>query len=195
MKQLKESIGKKSLFLLTVNAIIGTGIFFLPALGALYAGPASLLSWVIMSFIAVFISLYFAELVSMFPSSGGVYQYTKEAFGDFPAFLVGWISWIVANITIAMLIVGSIIYLLPNETFVLKMFLALFFILLFNVVSYRGIDLSTKLMIFFGIMSVISLSVLIFPGLITVNTANFDPFFVFPLPAVFLAIYFIAETF
>ena len=44
MQQLKKEIGFKTLMLLTINAILGTGIYFLPALGALYAGPASLIS-------------------------------------------------------------------------------------------------------------------------------------------------------
>ena len=110
-KELKRSIGKKALLFITINAILGTGIFFLPAIGAQYAGAASLLSWGAMGVFALFISLYFAELVSMFPKSGGVYEFVKNAFGEFHSFIIGWIAWIVANITIAMLVVGSLIYL------------------------------------------------------------------------------------
>src|SRR3989338_8366032 len=102
--KLKKGIGYKTLLLLTLNAILGTGIFFLPALGARIAGPASVISWVIMSFIAVMTSTYFAELISMFPRSGGAYEFTKRAYGQAHSFIVGWTSWIVANVTIAMLI-------------------------------------------------------------------------------------------
>src|SRR3989344_7789458 len=111
--QLKKSIGKKTLLILTINAILGTGIFFLPAIGAQYSGTSSIFSWAIMSFVAIAISLYFAELISMFPKSGGAYEFVKNAFGKSHGFLFGWISWIVANITIAMLIVGSILYIMP----------------------------------------------------------------------------------
>lgn len=195
MAKLKKSIGKRSLLLMCINAILGTGIFFLPALGALYAGPASILSWIIMSFVAIFISLYFAELISMFPRSGGIYEYAREAFGDFYAFLVGWISWIVANITIAMLVVGSTIYLFPAESFMFKIILSSAFILFFNAVSYRGIEVSSKLIVFFGTMTVVSLLMIIVPGLASVNIGNFSPFFVAPLSSILLATYFIAETF
>ena len=92
--KLKRTIGNKALLFITINAIIGTGIFFLPAIGALYAGPASLISWMIMSLLALGISLYFAELGSLFPEAGGVYYYTKKAFGDFWSFVFGWISWL-----------------------------------------------------------------------------------------------------
>ncbi|HLC77478.1 MAG TPA: amino acid permease, partial [archaeon] len=79
--QLKQTIGKKTLLMLVVNAILGTGIFFLPAVGAAYSGSASILAWMMMSIIAIVISIYFAELVSMFPKSGGAYEFVKNAFG------------------------------------------------------------------------------------------------------------------
>src|SRR3989344_3356416 len=100
--KLKQYIGKKTLLVLTLNAILGTGIFFLPAVGAAYSGTSSLISWAIMSLVAVMISLYFAELVSMFPRAGGAYEFVKQSFGRSPAFVFGWLSWVVANITISM---------------------------------------------------------------------------------------------
>jgi amino acid transporter len=33
------------------------------------------------------------ELSSRYPQEGGLYLWTKRAFGDFPAFLTGWIYW------------------------------------------------------------------------------------------------------
>jgi amino acid transporter len=195
MSKLKRSIGGKSLLLLSVSVILDAGIFFLPAIGALYAGPASILSWLLMSVVAIFISFYFAELVSMFPHAGGIYEFTRRAFGSFAAFLVGWISWIAANITIALLVVGSILYLLPHESLPLKMLLSAVLILFFNAVSYRGINISTKLVLFFGLTTVAALLVLIVPGIFTVSLSNFQPFFVTSLPAVFLTTFFIAEVF
>jgi len=98
------------LLLIVINSIMGTGIYFLPAIGAKYAGPMSIISWVIMSLIAVYISMCFAELVSMFPKAGGVYEYSKQAYGRFTSFLVGWITFIAANVTIA------IVFVKPNGT-------------------------------------------------------------------------------
>jgi len=190
---LKKSIGTKSLFLLSINAILGTGIFFLPAIGVLYAGSASLFSWIIMSAFAIFISLYFAELISLFPSAGGVYEFIKHAFGELWSFIFGWLSWVVANITIAMLIVGSLMYLLPGQSFFVHLPLAVFFILLFNFISYRGIETSTKMMLFFGIMTLGTLLFLIVPGLFRINPSSFS--LSFSIPAVLLATYFISETF
>ncbi len=193
--QLKQTIGKKTLLMLVINAILGTGIFFLPAVGAAYSGTSSLLAWIIMSIIAILISLYFAELVSMYPKSGGAYEFIKNAFGKSAGFVFGWLSWIVANITIAMLVVGSITYLFPGHGFIFGIALALFFILVFNFVNCRGIDVSSKLLLFFGVMTILTLLALIIPGIATANPGNFSNLFLAPFPLVLLTVYFIAETF
>ncbi len=193
--KLRRTIGKKTLLLLVINSILGTGIFFLPAIGAAYSGTSSILAWIIMSLIAIVISVYFAELVSMFPRSGGAYEFVKNAFGKKYGFIFGWTSWIVANITIAMLIVGSIIYLFPQAGIFFKIFLSLLFILLFNFVSYRGIDIASKMLLFFGIVTVATLAALIVPGLFTVQASNFSGIFSAPFPLIILTVYFIAETF
>jgi basic amino acid/polyamine antiporter, APA family len=193
--KLKTGISKKALFFITINAIIGTGIFFLPAVGAASAGPASIISWLIMALVSIFVAFYFAELVSMFPKSGGVYEYTKNAFGEFPSFIFGWTAWIVANITISMLIIGSLIYVFPGHGALFNMVFALGFIVLFNFVSYRGIDISAKLLLFFGVMTIFAMLMIIVPGIFFINTANLTPFFVFPISSIMLTTYLIAETF
>jgi len=191
--RLKKAIGKKTLLFIVINSILGTGIFFLPALGALYAGPASILSWIGMSIIAILIACYFAELVSMFPKAGGVYEYAKT-FGKFPSFMVGWLSWIVANITIAMLIVGSLLYLFPNNSMIFYAISSVSIILLFNTISYMGIKNSARLLLFFGLMTLLTLLILVLPGSFSVSLSNFSPFIFSPL-MIFLAMYIISETF
>src|SRR3989338_10536155 len=193
--KLKQTIGKKTLLMLIINAILGTGIFFLPAIGAAYSGSGSLLAWIIMSAAAIIISLYFAELVSMYPKSGGAYEFVKNAFGKSAGFIFGWLSWIVANLTISMLIVGSILYLFPGQGVIFSISTALFFVLLFNFINYRGIDWSSKLLLFFGVMTVTALLALIIPGMMTVNPGNFATAFSVPIPMLLITVYFIAETF
>ncbi|MBI4162264.1 MAG: amino acid permease [Candidatus Aenigmarchaeota archaeon] len=190
---LEKNIGNKSLMFLAINAILGTGIFFLPAAGASIAGHSSLISWAMMSVVAVGISLYFAELVGMFPKSGGVYEYVKQAFGGFAGFVFGWTAWIIANLTIAMLIAGSILYILPGAGMLVSISLALFFILAFNLISYSGISVSTKLLLVFGILTIAAIAMLIIPGAASVSLSNFV--FLAPISSIFLAVYMISETF
>ena len=62
-----------------------------------------------------YIAMIFAELVSMFPKAGGIYEFCKNAYGSFVGFIIGWIVWIIGNVTSALLIVGAIQYLLPSK--------------------------------------------------------------------------------
>lgn len=194
MAKLKQTIGQKTLLMLILNSILGTGIFFLPAVGAGYSGTGSLFSWLVMSVIAVIISLYFAEIASV-QQTGGTYGFVKNVFGKGTGFLFGWLSWIVSSITIAMLIVGSLIYVLPDASALVKITAALFFVVLFNVINYRGIDFASKMLLFFGIMTVLTLLALIIPGLAAADVSSFSGIFSTPIPLMLLTVYFIAETF
>jgi amino acid transporter len=57
-------------------------------------GPSSIAIWII-GLLTIFIPLALCvmELSSRYPQEGGLYLWTKRAFGDFPAFLTGWIYW------------------------------------------------------------------------------------------------------
>ena len=132
----------------------------------------------------------FGELVSMFPKAGGVYEYSKQAYGRFTSFLVGWITLIAGNVTIAMLIVGAIQYLLPYNLPVQKAVLSLFFILVFNYIAFRGMKTSSFMLVTFSIITLTAAFSLIIPGLFKLEPANFTPFFVFPVSSIFITLYF-----
>jgi len=112
--ELKKVLSFRTLLLIIISSIMGTGIFFLPAVGAKHGGPASIISWVLFSIVAIYISMCFAELSSMFPKAGGVYEFCKQAYGRFWSFIIGWITLIAGYITISMLIVGGVHYLVPT---------------------------------------------------------------------------------
>jgi amino acid transporter len=58
-------------------------------------GAASLTLWVL-AFLAFFVpqGLVITELSSRYPQEGGIYVWTKKAFGDFHGFVCGWCYWI-----------------------------------------------------------------------------------------------------
>ena len=100
--------------LLLVSGIIGSSIF-LTAKDIATPLPSPILFflvWVFGAVISMFACFAFAELGSMFPDSGGQYIYLREAYGDLPAFLYGWMLFSVANGgTIAALAVASAAYM------------------------------------------------------------------------------------
>jgi basic amino acid/polyamine antiporter, APA family len=100
--------------LLLVGGIIGSSIFLTAKdiAGPLPHPVLFLLVWVLGGMISMCACFAFAELGSMFPEAGGQYVYLREAYGDLPAFLYGWMLFSVANGgSIAALAVGSAAYL------------------------------------------------------------------------------------
>src|ERR1700720_1279409 len=100
--------------LLLAGGIIGSSIFLTAKdiAGPLPHPMLFLLVWILGAGISLLGCNAFAELGSMFPRSGGQYVYLREAYGDLPAFLYGWMLFSVANGgTIAALSVASAAYL------------------------------------------------------------------------------------
>lgn len=197
MPQLKREIGFATLLFLAINAIIGTGIFFVPSIAAGIAGPASIISWIIVGVISIIIALCFAELSNSYPKCGGVYEYAKEAFGEETGFIVGWLGWLIANVTIAMLVVGSFSYLkeLISISPTLQIVLALIFVIGMNLINIKGINMSIKTMLFFAGATILALWILISWGAYTIDLSQLSGIFMWPSSKIFLAMVFILETF
>jgi APA family basic amino acid/polyamine antiporter len=87
---LVRAIGRWSLAALTVNSIIGSGIFGLPATVAGLLGRRSVLAVVIAGAAIGVIMACFAEVASQFSEAGGPYLYARTAFGRLTGILVGW---------------------------------------------------------------------------------------------------------
>ncbi|MBW2997038.1 amino acid permease, partial [Candidatus Woesearchaeota archaeon] len=134
-------------------------------------------------------------LTSMFPKAGGVYEFCKQAYGRFPSFLMGWITILAGNITIAMLIVGGIQYLLPIHVPFFKTALSLLFVFLFNYIAFKGMKTSAVMLVTFACITIATPIVLIFMGFIHFDPTNFSPFFVFPASSILITTFLIAETF
>ena len=87
---LKRTLRTMDLTFLGIGAIIGTGIFVLTGKGALTAGPALSVSFLIAGIRCGFAALCYAEFASLAPISGSAYTYSYIAFGEIIAFIIGW---------------------------------------------------------------------------------------------------------
>src|SRR5713226_7006282 len=87
---LKRTLGPFQLTALGVGAIIGAGIFVLSGLGAHYAGPGLMLSFVLAGLGCAFAGLCYAEFAAMIPLAGSAYTYAYATLGEFFAWIIGW---------------------------------------------------------------------------------------------------------
>ena len=91
-ERLPRKLGLWSTIAVLVGSTIGSGIFRTPAqiAGHIDTVPAFAAAWIVGGLVALAGALTIAELATMYPRSGGIYVYVREAFGRLPAFLFGW---------------------------------------------------------------------------------------------------------
>jgi len=89
-RSLKRTLGPFQLTALGVGAVIGAGIFVLSGLGAHYAGPGLMLSFVLSGMGCAFAALCYAEFAAMIPLAGSAYTYAYATLGELLAWIIGW---------------------------------------------------------------------------------------------------------
>jgi APA family basic amino acid/polyamine antiporter len=87
---LKRTLGAFQLTALGVGAVIGAGIFVLAGLGAHYAGPGLMMSFVLSGLGCAFAGLCYAEFAAMIPLAGSAYTYSYATLGEIFAWIIGW---------------------------------------------------------------------------------------------------------
>src|SRR6202453_1123704 len=87
---LKRTLGVFQLTALGVGAVIGAGIFVLSGLGAHYAGPGLMLSFILSGMGCAFAALCYAEFAAMIPLAGSAYTYAYATLGEIFAWIIGW---------------------------------------------------------------------------------------------------------
>ncbi|HEY7444351.1 MAG TPA: amino acid permease [Vicinamibacterales bacterium] len=115
-QSLRRTLGATDLIMLSIGAVIGAGIF--GAIGTAAAGevnaagevvryaagPALVLSFVLLGAACALAGLCYAELASMIPHAGSAYSYCYATLGEFIAWIIGWdliLEYAVGNVAVA----------------------------------------------------------------------------------------------
>src|SRR5215471_1799340 len=108
--QLKRALGPVQLTALGVGAAVGAGIFSTigsaVAGGAdhLGAGPAIIVSFVLVAVACALAGFCYAEFASMVPTAGSAYTYSYATLGELVAWIIGWdliLEYAVGNVAVA----------------------------------------------------------------------------------------------
>src|SRR5688500_9830376 len=100
---LKRAVSRWEIVGLALNDVIGSGVYLLPAAAAALLGAASVWAVLLAGFAVLLLVLCFAEAASYFDEPGSGYLYTREAFGAFIGFEVGWMTWLARIASVASL--------------------------------------------------------------------------------------------
>jgi amino acid transporter len=91
IKQLRKEMGFWDVLLFNIATVLGPRWIA----AAAHNGTSSISLWILIAiFFFVPSALVINELSSRFPEEGGLYVWSKEAFGDFHGFVAGWTYWI-----------------------------------------------------------------------------------------------------
>jgi amino acid efflux transporter len=80
-QNLKREIGAISLIAYYFSTIVGVGIFVVPVFAARVAGPASILSWLMVLLIAFPFAYIFAHISQKYQVSGSIQKFIEQAAG------------------------------------------------------------------------------------------------------------------
>jgi basic amino acid/polyamine antiporter, APA family len=113
---LKRSLGAGDLIMLAIGAVIGAGIFGAIGTAAagqvgpngevirVGAGPALVLSFLLLGGACALAGLCYAELAAMIPQAGSAYAYSYATLGELVAWIIGWdliLEYAVGNVAVA----------------------------------------------------------------------------------------------
>jgi basic amino acid/polyamine antiporter, APA family len=161
---------------LAVNDVIGSGVYLLPASAAALLGGASIYAVVAAGLAVALLVLCFAEASSYFDEPGGAYLYTREAFGDFIGFEVGWMTWLARVASVASLSAGLAVatgYLWPAAATGLPRALvitsALVVLATINVVGVRP---GARVAVGFSVAKTLPLVIFVVAGIFAMNWSN-----------------------
>ena len=166
---------------LAVNDVIGSGVYLLPAAAAALLGPTSVWAVVLAGVAVALLVLCFAEASSYFDEPGGGYLYTREAFGRFVGFEVGWMTWLARVASVASLSNGFALataYLWPPAAtdFWARALVITLPLLLLTWINVAGVKAGARTAVFLVIAKTLPLLLFIVAGLFFVDWARVTAF-------------------
>lgn len=180
-KTLKKNLGLFEAMAIVIGMVIGSGIFFKPAIVFQNAGSPILgiAAWVAGGVIAIAAGLTIAEIAVIIPKVGGLYAYLKEIYGDLIAFLLGWVQTLlyypgtVAALGIVFATQSS--FLVPM-TMVQQKILAIAAVIALTTSSIISTKLSGKIQGISTVAKLIPILILVFFGIINSSSADFTAY-------------------
>jgi amino acid efflux transporter len=162
---------------LTIGAVLGSGILVLPAITAGIAGPAALISWLLMGLFSLPMVIAIGAMSSRFPDAGGMAAYVRQAFGQGASQITGilMLSAMPFGMPVTALVgahyLGSV-FAWPSTSVHLAAAVLLMIAITLN---YRGIELSGRAQVFVVSSILFILTFAVWSAIPQVHSAAFTP--------------------
>ena len=168
---LRRSLGLVQVTAGGVGIIIGAGIYVLVGTAAAEAGAAVWLAFLLAALLSVMTALSYMELVSMFPTAAGEYEYARHAFPDWVAFTAGWSMTTTLIVATAAVALGFAQYLGYFAGVDVRIG-ALILLAVVSAIAVLGIEQSARVALVLSAVQVIGLVIVIAIGIRDVGNVD-----------------------
>src|SRR2546426_2623467 len=161
-----------------VSPLLGSGIFVIPGLAARIAGPASIVSWALLSFASYPFAYTFAKLSAKRPESGGISALARAGIGLRAGAATAWLflAWAVLGAPAATVAAASYLaFVFPLNRLDIYLVAACILILAF-VVNYVGIRFTGRVQLATVAAILVALVIAVVASAPRVRPANYTPF-------------------
>lgn len=171
---LRRAVSRWQIVGLSLNDVVGSGVYLLPAVAAAYLGTGSLWAVGLAGLAVALLVLCFAEAASHFDQPGSGYLYARTAFGPLVGFEVGWMTWLARVASVASLSVGfahALTPLWPGATSGWGRAAAVALPLLaLTAVNYVGVEAGARTSVALVITKIVPLLIFVGAGLFAVSS-------------------------
>ncbi len=113
-KKLERDLGLLEVCAISIGAMVGSGIFILPALALEMAGPAVILAYLLAGLLVVPAALSKSEMATAMPEAGGTYLYIERGMGPMLGTIAGIGTWFSLTFKSGLALVGGVPYVFPE---------------------------------------------------------------------------------
>ena len=178
-KTLERDLGLPAVLAISIGAMVGSGIFILPALAVEIAGPAVILAYLVAGVLVVPAALAKAEMATAMPEAGGTYLFIERGMGPLLGTVAGIGTWFALSFKGALALVGGVPYLLllfdvsPGATTQVALALAALLV----VVNVLGAKQTGRLQVVIVVVMLAALVWFVVGGGPSIRQPNYAPFF------------------
>jgi len=176
MKSLERDLGLPTVLAISIGAMIGSGIFILPALALKMAGPSVILAYLLAGVFVLPAALSKSEMATAMPEAGGTYLYIERGMGPLLGTIAGVGTWFALAFKGGLALVGGVPYLLIAFDLPVKP-VALTLAVVLILVNLIGAKQTGRLQVAIVTVMLLALTWFVIGSAPGVQEGNFDPFF------------------
>ena len=153
---------------IAIGAMVGSGIFILPALAYRIAGPTVVLAFAIAAILVVPAAVSKAEMATAMPVDGGTYVYIERAMGPLLGTIAGVGTWFSLSFKGALALVGGVpylIYVVGGELPISIEAIALLIAVVLILVNLVGSDITGRFQVSIVVVMLVAMAVFVLVGI------------------------------